>query len=841
MKNIFNYIVVGIIIVLTVTSCSRKKDKFLNRAWHSVNTKYNVLYNGNVALESGKTSVIAAYKDNYWEILPVERLQITDDIDFRNKAKNLSIELAEVKAVKAIQKHGMNIKGKEKNPQIDEAFMLLGKARYFDNRFIPALEAFNYILFKYPASNNINLAKIWRAKTNLRLQNEDIAIKNLKRLIELEDLSKYDIVEASSTLAQAYITTKALDSAITQLQVASQLTKNNEQRGRLHFIEGQLYSALGKKDSANLAFDKVIDLNRRSPRAYMISAHLEKVKNFDLKNGDKLELQELLEDLETNRENRPFLDKIYHQIAKYQLQNESDSTAISYFNKSLRTNSEDDYLKAVNYQTLGDLNFDYSEYSLAGSYYDSTLLSLKENSKSFRAIKRKRENLEDVIYYESIAQDNDSILSVVAMSDADKEVYFQSYIETLKLEEEVSEKVAASTGNSFGASQNAVTKKGKSFYFYNPTTVAFGKNEFIRIWGDRALETNWRWSSKSAQSDTETTDEIEKAAEAAEEEEQKRYSVDYYLAQIPTEEKVLDSIAKERNFAYYQLGLIYKDKFKEYKRAQNKLEYLLKQNPEERLVLPAKYNLYKLYALLDLKRLQALAKSDIIENFPDSRYAEILLNPESALLNNENSPETLYNNLYAQFELGEYQQVIDGCDLQIIRLDGDQIVPKLELLKVTSKARLFGFEAYKEGLNFVALNYPSSIEGKKAAQMYETVIPQLESVEFVQDSTQTNFKTIFKFEASETDEIKAFDESLSTAIEDIDYFKLSISKDRYDTNTIFVVVHGLKSVQGAFGFAEILKNKNDFIISKPFFGISSKNYQTVQIHKNLEAYLETIN
>ena len=841
MKNIFNYIVVGIIIVLTVTSCSRKKDKFLNRAWHSVNTKYNVLYNGNVALESGKASVIAAYKDNYWEILPVERLQITDDIVSSNKAKNPSIELAEIKAVKAIQKHGMNIKGKEKNPQIDETYMLLGKARYFDNRFIPALEAFNYILFKYPASSNINLAKIWRAKTNLRLQNEDVAIKNLKKLIESEELSKYDIVEASSTLAQAYITTKALDSAITQLQVASQLTKNNEQRGRLHFIEGQLYSTLGKKDSANLAFDKVIDLNRRSPRAYMISAHLEKVKNFDLKNGDKLALQELLEELETNRENRPFLDKIYHQIAKYQLQNESDSTAISYFNKSLRTNSEDDYLKAINYQTLGDLNFDYSEYSLAGSYYDSTLLNLKENSKSFRAIKRKRENLEDVIYYESIAQDNDSILSVVAMSDPDKEVYFQSYIETLKSEDEASEKAAASTGNSFGASQNAVTKKGKSFYFYNPTTVAFGKNEFIRIWGDRALETNWRWSSKSAQSDTEATDEIEKAAEAAEEEEQKRYSVDFYLAQIPTEETVLDSIAKERNFAYYQLGLIYKDKFKEYKRAQSKLEQLLKQNPEERLVLPAKYNLYKLYALLDLKRLQALAKSDIIENFPDSRYAEILLNPESALLNNENSPETLYNNLYAQFELGEYQQVIDGCDLQIIRLDGDQIVPKLELLKVTAKARLFGFEAYKEGLNFVALNYPSSIEGKKAAQMYATVIPQLESVEFVQDSTQTNFKTIFKFEASETDEIKAFDEFLSAAIEDIDYFKLSISKDRYDTNTIFVVVHGLKSVQGAFGFAEILKNKNDFIISKPFFGISSKNYQTVQIYKNLEAYLETIN
>ena len=836
MKNIFNYIAIGVLILSTVSSCSRKKDRFLNRSWHSVNTKYNVLFNGNVALESGKNAVITTYKDNYWEILPIERLQTTDAITLNNTAKNPSIELAEVKAVKAIQKHGMNIKGKEKNPQIDEAYMLLGKARYFDNRFIPAIEAFNYILFKYPASSNINLAKIWRAKTNLRLQNEEVAIQNLKKLIELEELSKHDMVEASSTLAQAYITTKSLDSAITQLQVASQLTKNNEQRGRFYFIEGQLYSTIGKKDSANLAFDKVIGLNRRSPRAYMINAHLEKIKNFDPKNGDKIALQDLLEELETNRENRPFLDRIYHQIAQYQLQNQSDSIAISYFNKSLRTNSEDDYLTAKNYQILGDLNFDYSEYSLAGSYYDSTLLKLKENSKPYRAIKRKRDNLEDVIYYESIAQVNDSILRIVAMSDTEKETYFQSYIETLK--SEALKKAVQSSENAFGASQNSITKKGKSFYFYNPTTVAFGKNEFIRIWGDRALETNWRWTSKSAQSDLKEVDEITKTAE---EEQQKRFSVEYYLAQLPTQEKVLDSISKERNFAYYKLGLIYKDKFKEYKLAQDKLEQLLKQNPEERLVLPAKYNLYKLYALLDLKRLQALIKSDIIENHPDSRYAEILLNPESALSNNENSPEARYNNLYAQFELGEYQQVIEGCDLQIIRLDGDQIVPKLELLKVTAKARLFGFEAYKEGLNFVALNYPSSIEGKKAARMYETVIPQLESAEFVQDSTQTNFKTIFKFEASETDEIKEFKETLSTAIEDIDYFKLSVSKDRYDTNTIFVVVHGLKSVQGAFGFAEILKDKNDLEISRPFFGISSKNYQTVQIHKNLESYLETIN
>ena len=384
---------------------------------------------------------------------------------------------------------------------------------------------------------------------------------------------------------------------------------------------------------------------------------------------------------------------------------------------------------------------------------------------------------------------------------------------------------------------NEVRKKDKTFYFYNPTTLAFGKNEFVRIWGARALEANWRWSNKTVRKQ-EVVDN--KDEEEQQEKDESRFSVAYYLTQIPSEETELDSIAKDRNFAYYQLGLIYKDKFKEYALSQKKLEQLLKQFPEERLVLPTKYNLYKVYSLLGLSQLQATLKKDIIENHPDSRYASILLNPESVLLNNENSPQSLYNNLYTQFELGEYQEVIDGCDLQIIRLDGDEIIPKLELLKVTSRARLYGFEAYKEGLNFVALNYPSSIEGKKAAQMYSSIIPELANKAFVEDSTQNNFKVVFKFERSETKQIQAFEKAVSTAVEEVDFFELTVSKDSYDTNTIFVVVHGLKSVQGALGFADILETKNEMIISKPFFGISSKNYQTVQIHKNVETYINSI-
>ena len=152
-------------------SCSRKKDTFINRNFHALGTKYNILYNGNIALDRGKLAVNDAYTENFWELLPVERMQVSEDVFLPGQSKNADFERAEEKAIKAIQKHGMNINGKEKNPQIDEAYLLLGKARYFDQRFIPALEAFNYILRRYPASNNIIHARVWREKTHMRLEN----------------------------------------------------------------------------------------------------------------------------------------------------------------------------------------------------------------------------------------------------------------------------------------------------------------------------------------------------------------------------------------------------------------------------------------------------------------------------------------------------------------------------------------------------------------------------------------------------------------------------------------------------------------------------------------------
>jgi len=71
-------IFIGFIAVLFIVSCSTKKDAFLNRSFHSVNTKYNILYNGNEAFKNGLEQLNSSYEDNYWEILPIEPLEIDE-------------------------------------------------------------------------------------------------------------------------------------------------------------------------------------------------------------------------------------------------------------------------------------------------------------------------------------------------------------------------------------------------------------------------------------------------------------------------------------------------------------------------------------------------------------------------------------------------------------------------------------------------------------------------------------------------------------------------------------------------------------------------------------------
>ena len=857
----FKYLFLGGFILFLV-ACSTKKNSFISRNSHALSTKYNILYNGGIALDKGVMEIKSGYNDNFWEILPIERMQVSQEQILPGQTKNANFDRAETKSTMAIQKHSMNIDGSEKNPQMDEAHLMLGKSRYYDQRFVPALEAFNYVLYKYPESDKIYEVKIWREKTNMRLENDALAVTNLSKLLKEIKFKDQIFADANATLAQAFLNLKEKDSAVAKLKLARQFTKEKEEKARYNYILGQIYEDLGYKDSAFAAYQNVIDMKRKAARQYVIHAHIRQSTQFDFEKGDTVAYLKKYNALLKDRENRPYLDALNHQMGLFYDKNKKSEIAKKYYNTSLKSKSSDPYLMASNYRNLADIYFNEAKYVTAGKYFDSTMTNLKPRSREFKVIKKKRENLEDVIKYEEIAQRDDSILKIAIMSSVEKEAYYAAYIEKLKKEDEElklknekdeaktqsqnkeaksklnsleTDETITSKNNSKSASgtnnnSTFVTKPG-DFYFYNPNTVAIGKKEFLNKWGKRSHSANWRLSDedKGNASDEGSKGNNEKNSEEID----ARYTTDFYIKQIPTGIEVLDSISKERNFAYFQLGVIYKEKFKENKLAVNKFEKLLDNAPEERLILPSYYNLYKLYEITDPSKTEGM-KNRIISQYPDSRYAQLLSN--NAVNLDLGAPDVVYNKLYKEYENGNYRETLTKTDIAIVQFTGDEMLPKYELLKANLIGKLYGLTEYKKALNFVALTYPNVEEGKLTETFIATKIPLLESLYF-NEAPATSWKIMYQPKTLDEKDSKELLEKLNKFVSERTVEKLTVSIDVYTKDRNLIVIHGIKTEENVIAIAQILKEYKEYKIQDAAFAISSENYKIVQIYKNIDEYI----
>jgi hypothetical protein len=718
-------IIVSFGIIFLVFGCSTKKDSFINRKYHSISTEYNVLYNGHLALEDGLAALNANYDDNYWEVLPIEPLKIDElalpgmkgDAD----SSPQEFDRAEEKAVKAIQKHSMLIARQERNSQIDAAYLLLGKSRYYSQRFVPAIEAFNYILINYPRADLIDQTRIWQAKTNIRLQNEEMAIETLSILLDKETLKSKDREDANTAIAMAYAKTDSLEQVVKHLNLAVLTDNNKEQTARNLFILGQLYRGKNQIDSSNIAFRKIIDL-KKAPYKYVIHAHIEQAKNVSNKE-DAIAMVKELQKLIKDRYNREYLDELYFRLAEITLEDD-ENLALEYYKLGIQASNTDNFQKELTYESVGNIYFDKAQFSTAGAYYDSVLqISKDDNTKRIRSLKRKRNNLEEVIIYEAIAQRNDSILNVVAMSNDEQLAFFTNHIEKLKAEDKRKKELEQiqqinAGANMLGLGNNQTTKSTGKWYFYNTQASGYGQQEFRNIWGNRPLQDNWRISDKmqinagNINATIVTTTQIDQS---------KKYELPYYFEMVPSDPQVIDSISAERNGAYYKLGIIYEGQFKETDLAILRLEKLLTFSPSEELSLPAKYHLYKLYNTLNNNK-ALVYKNDITTNYSESRYAKIILNPKEVI--NEDaasSSETEYAAIYYEYEEEKFESVIEKSTIAIGKYEGQQIVPKFELLKSYAIGKKDGILAFKEALEFIVANYPNTEEGKKALEVLQTI------------------------------------------------------------------------------------------------------------------------
>jgi hypothetical protein len=145
-------------------------------------------------------------------------------------------------------------------------------------------------------------------------------------------------------------------------------------------------------------------------------------------------------------------------------------------------------------------------------------------------------------------------------------------------------------------------------------------------------------------------------------------------------------------------------------------------------------------------------------------------------------------------------------------------------------------------LNYVALTYPNNPEGKKAEQMVAEQLPKLEPKEFSPETGSegtANWKVVFPFKRSNNEKALKLMKLLEKSIKELNYSNV-VSKDIYNLEDQFVVVHGFKSKDFALGYAELLKNNKDYRVADENFVILSDNYKVIQVHKNLQDYKSTL-
>jgi len=805
-----------------VLACSTQKNNLVNREYHALNTKFNVLFNGKEALEIGKAVLYQNNQDNFLAVLPVEPIVLQGE-DEENKASIPSFNLAEEKAVKAIQKHSMNIGGKQRNRQIQDAYLLLGKARYFDRRFLPALEAFNYLLEGYFGNEDVYYeARLWREKTNLRLRNNALVVDNLKPLAQRIPFGAPLFSDVNATLAQAYINLKNQDSAAVYISQAALAEKDKTTKARYRYIEAQLLERAHLIDSARQAFQTIVSWKRKAPRIFWMQAKLQTIRlQAQL---DSVSPLPALERLSKLFENQPYLHLIHQQEARYLLSQKQDSLALSYFNKSLRSPNIDTSTQIANYRELADYYFQAGGYVKTGAYLDSLLRQIPEEGRFKMNIQRERDGLDEVIALEQVIRSTDSILSLAAMTKEEQLSFFQNVIDEKRAKELAAIEEDKKGFFSFGNNPANV------FYFYNERLVVQGKQAFLSTWGNRPNSDNWNRQSVINSASVEE----EKASQEQETASFFIETPDFFVEQIPTDTLALAALRKDRRQAYLDVGIIYKEKFKNNPLALSRLDKVFQLKPSETQEVSALYHTFKILENTDPERAISY-RTTLLERYPDSPFAQIVKDPENFKLEENQSPSGLYERAYRAYLNQEFQAVLNACvNLEVI-VSGTPLAPKVAFLKAITLGRLDGEEAYIQNLKKLVELYPNAREANLAI----TTLIRLDEERQLKFKplVLNTYKWVLSFPIEQPlDQLLA---ALRKSLDEEQKQAWKITQDAYSRKTHFIVIHSRQQLPETEYFLKKWAELPNFEQNVNNFVLLSAQYEQIQRFKSWEAIHKT--
>jgi len=433
------------------------------------------MFNGQESFDLGYKALLAIHQDDFLEILPTAPYTVLENIG--GESSNV-FGRAEEKAIKTIQKHSININGIEYNKQIEKAYLLLGKSRYFDGRFLLALNTFNDFIAKHPQSELLPEVFLWREKVNIKLNYPELAIKNLKERENYFDNTSPEYSNYYALLSDAYTQVGNFEESLKAIKKAAIHTEKPKiKKGRFVFITAQLYEALDSLDFAKNFYEEINKLNRKTKRKYGLQSKL-RIIRIKRKKDTTGTFKEFMKLAKKNRYKKQRYN-IYRMMGQTFLTEDDEKKGMAYLNKSLQDKEITEKVRILNYTDIKEYYFIKKKFYETGLYLDSLLQNLPENTKEYEAIEKEYQSLEKIVALEKNIRKIDSVLLIIKKPEAEQRKIFVQYIEKKQRKEVLN----------LGINDK---EKNNTFYFYNTKLILQGKQDFEKTWGKRPNIDNWR-------------------------------------------------------------------------------------------------------------------------------------------------------------------------------------------------------------------------------------------------------------------------------------------------------------------------------------------------------------
>lgn len=669
-RNVISCVISVLLLSLALAGCGTNKNTPMSRNWQAFNTRYNVYYNGKTHYDEQLKEMETKYEDDYSRRVLIHPAEARADEkmpqptgDFKRTIEKMqkSIQLHSIKK-KPPKKNGS---AKEKafrardefNPFLHNSWIVLGKAQYMNGDFLGAAATFYYISKHFTwLPSIVTEARLWMALSYCAM-GWDYETENALHPVKEKDLTNRNLRNLyNMAWADYYLRTEHWKEAVPYLEKAVRLARGS-QKHRLWFLLGQTYTQLGAKSKAYKAFKKA-GSGVSIPYRVKFNARIKRSEVFQGSNI-KSEVRSL-KTMTHYARNSEFLDQIYYAIGNLYMSRGDTVQALENYRQAVEKSTRGGIDKALAQLALGNIYFQQGDYVKAQPCYSEAIPQLPESYPNYKTLKRRSDVLDELATYAGNVHLQDSLLALSRMTPEEQRAACQKIVDELKERERLEKERAAqeeylakNQGNDNIKRDDAplpgmLNNADKSWYFYNTMTKNQGKNEFIRRWGARKNEDNWRRRNKTsfsfdeADADSGNTDGTaandsianpnmtdEEKAEAAKkaEAENDPHNVEYYLRQIPSTPEEIQTCNDVIQEGLYNMGVILKDKLEDFKASAKEFDQLLSRYPDNIYRLDVYYNLYLMAVRTDNKAEAEKWRQKILTEFPDSPYGKAMLDP----------------------------------------------------------------------------------------------------------------------------------------------------------------------------------------------------------------------